>query len=80
MPLTEKGEEIMRKMQRTYGPEKGEEVFYASKNAGTIKGVEAGDNAPYQGTQSDVFDDEKALDEFDLLLSAEKAKVAGLQS
>jgi hypothetical protein len=44
MPLTEKGKKIMAAMQETYknkgGKEKAEEVFYASKNAGKIKGVE----------------------------------------
>ena len=41
MPLTEKGEEIMHNMQEEYGPEKGESVFYASRNAGSISGVDA---------------------------------------
>ena len=27
-------------MEKTYGKKKGEQVFYASKNKGTIKGVE----------------------------------------
>jgi hypothetical protein len=27
-------------MKKTYGPKKGEKVFYASKNAGKIKGVD----------------------------------------
>jgi len=46
MPLTEKGQEIMHGMQKTYkSPEKAKEVFYASKNAGTISGVDA----PYGG-------------------------------
>lgn len=40
MPLTEKGKKIMRKMRREYGSEKkAKEVFYASVNKGTIKGV-----------------------------------------
>jgi hypothetical protein len=38
-PLTSKGEEIKSAMQKQYGPEKGEQVFYASANKGTIKGV-----------------------------------------
>jgi hypothetical protein len=41
MPLTEKGREIMAAMKRQYGEEKGEEVFYASKNAGKITGVDS---------------------------------------
>jgi|SRR5580765_4298807 len=40
MPLTSKGEEIKGAMQSEYGAKKGEQVFYASKNAGTIKGVD----------------------------------------
>lgn len=41
MPLTAKGEKIKSAMEREYGPGKGERVFYASKNAGTISGVDA---------------------------------------
>ena len=41
MPLTKKGEKIERNMKREYGPKKGERYFYASKNAGTITGVDA---------------------------------------
>jgi hypothetical protein len=40
MPLTEKGATIKEAMQEHYGSEKGESVFYASKNAGKIKGVD----------------------------------------
>lgn len=40
MPLTKKGGKIMRAMKKEYGPLKGEGIFYASKNKGTIKGVE----------------------------------------
>lgn len=39
MPLTDKGKKIMSSMQSQYGEEKGEQVFYASANKGTIKGV-----------------------------------------
>lgn len=39
MPLTEKGRKIMRSMKGQYGKKKGESVFYASENKGTIKGV-----------------------------------------
>lgn len=39
MPLTEKGEEIKNNMEKQYGKEKGEKVFYASANKGTITGV-----------------------------------------
>ena len=40
MPLTNKGRKIMNNMQRTYGGKKGEQVFYATRNAGKITGVE----------------------------------------
>jgi hypothetical protein len=40
MPLTKKGNKIMGAMQDKYGEEKGEKIFYASKNKGTISGVE----------------------------------------
>lgn len=40
MPVTSKGKKIMASMEKEYGEEKGEKVFYASKNKGTIKGVE----------------------------------------
>lgn len=40
MPLTKKGKKIMAAMKSEYGPKKGEKVFYASKNKGTITGVE----------------------------------------
>jgi hypothetical protein len=39
MPLTKKGLKIREAMQKFYGKDKGEEVFYASENKGTIKGV-----------------------------------------
>lgn len=39
MPLTKKGSKIMRSMEKEYGKEKGEKVFYASMNKGRIKGV-----------------------------------------
>ena len=41
MPLTSKGNEIMENMKEQYGDKKGESVFYASKNAGTITGVDS---------------------------------------
>lgn len=40
MPLTAKGEEIKSEMEKEYGSKKGEQVFYASANKGTIKGVD----------------------------------------
>ena len=40
MPLNKKGRDIMRNMKGKYGADKGESVFYASKNKGTISNVE----------------------------------------
>lgn len=40
MPLTPKGRKIMRNMKEKYGEAEGENVFYASRNAGKIKGVD----------------------------------------
>ena len=40
MPLNEKGRKIMKSMKKQYGSKRGETVFYAAKNKGTIKGVE----------------------------------------
>jgi hypothetical protein len=40
--LTAKGQKIMANMARQYGPDKGERVFYASRNAGRITGVDPG--------------------------------------
>lgn len=40
MPLTAKGKKIRAAMRQSYGgKEKGDRVFYASENAGKIKGV-----------------------------------------
>jgi len=39
MPLTKKGTEIKKAMEKQYGKKKGEEVFHASQNKGTIKGT-----------------------------------------
>jgi hypothetical protein len=40
VPLTKKGTKVKAAMEEEYGKKKGEQVFYASKNAGKIKGVE----------------------------------------
>jgi len=42
MPLTKKGRKIKAAMMKEYGSKKGEKVFYASENKGTIKGVHKG--------------------------------------
>lgn len=41
MPLTAKGQEILAKMEERYGEAKGKSVFYASRNKGTVTGVDA---------------------------------------
>lgn len=41
MPLTPKGTKIKNAMEKEYGKKKGEQVFYASKNAGRITGVDS---------------------------------------
>lgn len=40
MPLTPKGRKIKAAMKKEYGAKKGERVFYASRNKGTITGVD----------------------------------------
>ena len=40
MPLSSKGEKIKKAMTEQYGSKKGESVFYASANKGTITGIE----------------------------------------
>lgn len=40
MPLTKKGQKIQTAMAKEYGAKKGKEVFYASRNKGTITGVD----------------------------------------
>ena len=42
MPLTKKGQKIKTAMAKEYGAKKGEKVFYATINAGKIKGAEKG--------------------------------------
>ena len=39
MPLNAKGKKIKKAMQKEYGKKKGDSVFYASENKGTIKGL-----------------------------------------
>lgn len=40
MPLTEKGKKIKAAMKKQYGAKKGEQVFYASQQKGTITGTD----------------------------------------
>jgi hypothetical protein len=70
MPLTEKGEKIKGSMEKSYGKEKGEEVFYASKNKGTISGVDAakGDDNQHMGfTKGEAPEVEKLVSMCDAL-------------
>lgn len=55
MPLTSKGTEILHAMQKQYGEKKGEQVFYASRNAGKITGVDdwEGDASPSEWMADD---------------------------
>lgn len=39
MPLNTKGKKIKAAMEKQYGKERGDRVFYAAENKGTIKGV-----------------------------------------
>ena len=40
MPLTSKGRSIMSAMVKRHGKKKGEQIFHASRNKGTITGVD----------------------------------------
>jgi hypothetical protein len=39
VPLTKKERKVKRAMEKEYGKEKGERVFYASERKGKLKGV-----------------------------------------
>ena len=52
MPLTKKGEKVKAAMKKEYGTKKGEQVFYASENKGTIKGVAKGRSGTARGRRS----------------------------
>jgi hypothetical protein len=67
MPLTEKGEKIKASMKKQYGPEKGEEVFYASKNAGRIIGVDDFQHMGFTSAQAEPV--KKLVSECDALIS-----------
>lgn len=68
MPLTAKGNEIMRAMKKEYGS-RGEKVFYASKNAGKITGVDSrtdmteADFSRLKELLEEFFDEEQAESE-----------------
>ena len=40
VPLTDKGKKIKKAMKKQYGKKKGEKIFYASANKGTITGID----------------------------------------
>lgn len=42
MPLSKKGKKIKTSMEKHYGAEKGEDVFYASQQKGIITGTHKG--------------------------------------
>jgi hypothetical protein len=39
VPLTKKGKKVKAAMAKTYGKERGERVFYATENKGSLKGL-----------------------------------------
>ena len=49
MPLTEKGKKIKTTMKKQYGTKKGEQVFYASQQKGTITGTDIKNYAKRHG-------------------------------
>jgi len=40
VPLSKKGKKIKTAMTKQYGKKKGEKIFYASANKGTITGID----------------------------------------
>ena len=40
VPLTDKGKKIKKVMTKQYGKKKGEKIFYASANKGTITNID----------------------------------------
>lgn len=55
MPLTAKGEKIKAAMTKQYGAKKGEQVFYASRNKGTITGVDPESSRKHPPAFSDGY-------------------------
>jgi len=54
MPLTKKGTKIKSAMKKQYGEKKGEKVFYAAANKGTVKDVEKGQKLAKGGSVGKV--------------------------
>jgi hypothetical protein len=73
MPLTDKGNEIKNAMTKQYGAKKGEQVFYASKNKGTISGV---DDEAGEGEGSEVESWAGLMSDEDMTMSDEDLGVA----
>lgn len=42
MPMSKAGRKMMGSMKETYGPKKGEQVFYAMENKGKVPGMAYG--------------------------------------
>lgn len=39
MPLTKKGKKVKAAMEKQYGKKRGNRVFYATENKGSVKGL-----------------------------------------
>jgi len=39
MPLTKKGRKVKAAMEKQYGKKRGDRVFYATENKGSVKGL-----------------------------------------
>lgn len=39
MPITKKGSKVKAAMRETYGPKKGDQVFFATERKGKVKGL-----------------------------------------
>jgi hypothetical protein len=39
MPLTKKGKKVKAAMEKQYGKKRGDRVFYATENKGSVKGL-----------------------------------------
>ncbi len=61
MPLTHKGNVIRSAMEKQYGAKKGEEVFYASRNKGTISGVDSYMDAVKRGDSEAITNSGREL-------------------
>lgn len=77
MPLSEKGKEVKKSMEESYGKEKGDQVFYATENKGEVKGLTKNAWAFIKVTAADLARVSEGidLDKFDREQLAEGAKV-----